>query len=153
MDHYLRAAFVELLNEDGLAVMAKGIGAHRLLIKFLKYFSAPAEQVLHPKSFFTKEAAVSSLSVPGPVHKRKLVICINVSGMEESILEGLIADGVMPDELPKIITADIPSNDRADLYSFGGCFIVTSRILIVDLLDGKLDPRIVDGILIPNAHR
>lgn len=35
----------------------------------------------------------------------------------------------------------------------GGCFFVTSRIFIVDLLDGKVDPSIVAGLLIANAHR
>lgn len=39
MDRYIRAAFDELLNEDGLAVMAKGMGMQRLLIKFLQYYS------------------------------------------------------------------------------------------------------------------
>ena len=39
MDRYIRAAFDELLNEDGLAVMAKGMGMQRLLIKFLQFYS------------------------------------------------------------------------------------------------------------------
>lgn len=39
MDQYIKAAFTELLNEDGLAVMAKGMGIQRLLIKFLQYYS------------------------------------------------------------------------------------------------------------------
>ena len=39
MDKYIKAAFNELLNEDGLAVMAKGLGIQRLLIKFLQYYS------------------------------------------------------------------------------------------------------------------
>lgn len=41
MDKYIKAAFYELLNEDGLAVMAKGMGIQRLLIKFLQYYSMP----------------------------------------------------------------------------------------------------------------
>ena len=39
MDTYIRAAFDELLDTDGLAVMAKGMGIQRLLIKFLQYYS------------------------------------------------------------------------------------------------------------------
>ena len=39
MDRYIRAAFDELLNEDGLAVIAKGMGMQRLLIKFLQFYS------------------------------------------------------------------------------------------------------------------
>ena len=49
MDKYIKAAFNELLNEDGLAVMAKGLGIQRLLIKFLQYYSMaqPAAGVCH----------------------------------------------------------------------------------------------------------
>lgn len=43
MDVYIRAAFNELLAEDGLAVMARGMGIERLLIKFLHYFSIPQQ--------------------------------------------------------------------------------------------------------------
>lgn len=39
MDKYIRAAFDELLNEDGLTVFAKGMGVQRLLTKFLHYYS------------------------------------------------------------------------------------------------------------------
>ena len=41
MDVYIRAAFNELLAEDGLVVMARGMGIERLLIKFLHYYSMP----------------------------------------------------------------------------------------------------------------
>lgn len=35
----------------------------------------------------------------------------------------------------------------------GGCYIITSRILIVDLLDNKVDAKSVSGLLVYNAHR
>ena len=39
MDKYIKAAFDEVLHEDGLVVMAKGMGIQRLLLKFLQYYS------------------------------------------------------------------------------------------------------------------
>jgi DNA excision repair protein ERCC-4 len=39
------------------------------------------------------------------------------------------------------------------MYLEGGCLFVTSRILIVDLLDEKIDPKKIKGLLIYNAHR
>jgi hypothetical protein len=35
----------------------------------------------------------------------------------------------------------------------GGCYIITSRILIVDLLDSKVDAQSIFGLLVYNAHR
>jgi hypothetical protein len=58
MDRYIRAAFDELLNEDGLAVMAKGMGMQRLLIKFLQFYSISQQAAgMHDKySIETKSA-------------------------------------------------------------------------------------------------
>ena len=53
----------------------------------------------------------------------------------------------------QVITSSQLSQERGELYAEGGCFLVTSRILIVDLLDGKVDPKLITGILIPNAQR
>jgi DNA excision repair protein ERCC-4 len=35
----------------------------------------------------------------------------------------------------------------------GGCLLVTSRILIVDLLDGKLEPHRITGFVVNQAHK
>lgn len=45
------------------------------------------------------------------------------------------------------------SQDRTEMYEQGGCFIITSRILIVDMLDGKVDPASILGFIVMNAHR
>lgn len=47
----------------------------------------------------------------------------------------------------------MPVADRVEKYVRGGCYIITSRILIVDLLDGKVDATSIAGLLIYNAHR
>jgi hypothetical protein len=36
---YLQQAFHELLEEDGLVVMAKGLGVQRLIARFLQMYS------------------------------------------------------------------------------------------------------------------
>ena len=51
------------------------------------------------------------------------------------------------------ITNEISAQERSDMYASGGCFIITSRIMIVDLLNGTLPPAGICGLLIPNAHR
>ena len=39
------------------------------------------------------------------------------------------------------------------MYKEGGCYFITSRILIVDMLDNKIDIPLISGFLIYNAHR
>lgn len=39
------------------------------------------------------------------------------------------------------------------MYKEGGCYFITSRILIVDMLDEKIDFKSIGGLLIYNAHR
>lgn len=52
-----------------------------------------------------------------------------------------------------MVNNESSSQDRKDLYTEGGCFMITSRILIVDFLDGKVNPADVSGLLIYNAHK
>ncbi|KAK4423017.1 DNA repair endonuclease UVH1 [Sesamum alatum] len=50
------------------------------------------------------------------------------------------------------ITADLPLHNRLSLYTSGGIFFITARILIVDLLTQRLPTTSVAGIILLNAH-
>lgn len=53
-----------------------------------------------------------------------------------------------------LINTDLVSvATREKMYSQGGIFSVTSRILIVDFLSGLLDPAIVTGVVVLHADR
>jgi len=39
------------------------------------------------------------------------------------------------------------------MYAEGGCFIITSRIMIVDLLTSKVDILKICGFLVNDAHK
>lgn len=43
--------------------------------------------------------------------------------------------------------------EREAMYSRGGCFIATSRIMIVDLLTNKINPEHIAGFLVNHGHR
>lgn len=177
MDTFIRAAFDELLDTDGLAVMAKGMGIQRLLIKFLQYYSmaqlstgkkqsmysssinnlnnsrhllswklhwrvncgnhawfccfhgpsfhvyviywcsvswrlflnppSNAESVLHIGMLRVRQPACRQLLTLIPTlqlhnEEKKVVFCINANGTEDFILNGLLAEGLMPHRLPKV---------------------------------------------------
>ncbi|XP_073123303.1 DNA repair endonuclease UVH1 [Henckelia pumila] len=50
------------------------------------------------------------------------------------------------------ITSELPAHHRLSLYTSGGVFFITARILIVDLLTSRLPTTSVAGIILLNAH-
>ncbi|XP_073027425.1 DNA repair endonuclease UVH1 [Primulina eburnea] len=50
------------------------------------------------------------------------------------------------------ITSELPAHHRLSLYTSGGIFFITARILIVDLLTSRLPTTSVAGIILLNAH-
>jgi DNA excision repair protein ERCC-4 len=117
--------FTELFEEDGLLLMAKGLGLRKILLKFLK---------LH-------------------CHPRNLVFVLNANNEEVALLDALQANGVSFDRLPKVVDNSFTSTERQQLYARGGCFFVTSRILILDFLNKRVPSSKVSGFLVNQAHR
>lgn len=143
MDEYLRKAFEELFSEDGLLVMGRGLGLDRLYAKFAQYYS----------SFHLLSGDSSSINKSISTDRRKLVLCLNCVGYEETFRELLLSEGVSSTHLPAVINNEVLSHERHERYMDGGCYFITSRILIVDLLDQKLDAAKITGLLIYNAHK
>jgi DNA excision repair protein ERCC-4 len=136
-DGYLSKAFEDMFSEDGLCVMARGCGINNLLSKFVQYYS-----------YGTSEKHQSQEEC------KKLVFVLNLNGKEQLILDHLLNDGIPPHRLPRILTAESASvSDRCEMYLQGGCYIITSRCLIVDLLDNRLPNNSIFGIIIANAHK
>ncbi|XP_067940191.1 DNA repair endonuclease XPF-like [Watersipora subatra] len=121
---YEKQIFADLLENDGLLVMARGLGIYRIIEAFMKAFCHPAS----------------------------LLLVINASTYEEDFLiERLANAGV--EQIPKIITSDITREERLKVYMGGGVAFVSSRILVMDLLTDKLPAHLISGILVYNAHR
>lgn len=116
----------KLINEDGLLILGKGLGIRKIIAQLLQVYCAPSY----------------------------LVFIINHS-MDSAnyILDVLQQRGIDEDKLPKIITTKCSASERQQLYTMtGGVFFITSRILIVDLLNKRIDPKIITGFVICNAH-
>jgi len=127
MNAYLRTSFEELYREDGLCVMGRGVGVKDLYARFVQAYACP--------------------------RAHKTVFCLGAVDEEKWITDSLRSNGASPDGLPKIIYGDMPVSDRRTMYSHGGCFIATSRIIINDLLKGIVNPTQISGFLVYNAHR
>jgi DNA excision repair protein ERCC-4 len=84
--------------------------------------------------------------------RRFTVLVLNTAAEDEQyFLEKLKT--LNPDTPPKVLTAEVLSKDRELIYNTGGVQFVTSRILMVDLLTGRVPTDRVAGILVYRAHQ
>lgn len=116
--------FLDLHNEDGLVIVAKGLGIERLLLSLIKVHNDPGNLVL---------------------------ILGTTAEEEEFFISQLQADNVNP--LPKSITSDCGTKERTDVYLAGGALFVTSRILVVDMLMERVPIDLITGIIVYRAHK
>ena len=121
---YESKLYLEVMEEDGLVITAKGLGLDRILLKVFHTFCNP----------------------------ENLVLVLNTSSQEQLFfINELNSVGVK--HLPKVLTADNVSAERERLYFQGGVFFVSSRILVVDMLTKRLPIEYVTGILVHRAHK
>nr|CAG4636872.1 EOG090X03DI [Ceriodaphnia reticulata] len=115
--------FLDVLNEDGLVIAAKGIGLDRVFINLLKVYSDTGN----------------------------LVIVLGTTSKEESFfIEELESMGVKP--LPRLLSSEYSVNDRQSVYMEGGVIFSSSRILVVDMLMDRMPIHLVTGVLVYKAH-
>ncbi|KAL3331021.1 hypothetical protein AABB24_034697 [Solanum stoloniferum] len=122
----------ELLEDSngGLVVTSSGLGLHKLISSLF---------LLHHHS----QGCLLVLSATPP---QKSSILLNYENDIQSQFSGEVPN------LPSEITSDLPANQRLALYTSGGIFFITTRILIVDLLTHRLPTTAVAGLVILNAH-
>lgn len=116
----------DLYAQDGVLVLARGLGLSRLFACFARLYCGSPQA---------------------------LVLCLNATEQAAVLHAQLLALGVDRAFLPKVIDARSHLAERLTLYKGGGCFLVTSRILVVDFLTGQLDASQVSGLLVNDAHR
>lgn len=141
MDSYLAKAFEEQFAEDGLTVLAHGLGLRRLLVKFIQLYCDKKEE---------------SSIIPTKVKKLVFIIYSDDTSSRissEFIRNGLLRNGVMPHDLPKLISGTILVDQRKEILTNGGIFFITSRVLLVDLLNEVINPLDICGLFLPNVHK
>ena len=142
---YLASAFGDLYGQDGLLVLGKGLGWLTLLASLVRFYADMVEGY----ASIVREEQHKRLEKP------PLVLVLNLSDAEHASLLQLLQSWGTPHEmLPTIITNESgQASYRKSLYSRGGIFCITSRILIVDLLTNTLSSKDVDGMLVGHAHQ
>ncbi|GJJ13082.1 hypothetical protein Clacol_007332 [Clathrus columnatus] len=111
-------------NDSSLTILARGLGLRKLICALLKTFNIP----------------------------NTLIFLVNATPEEENgIRESLSMIGCRP--TLKMVGFEIPRKERQILYNNGGIVSVTSRILVVDLLQSDIPVDKITGLIVMHAER
>ncbi|KAK2076493.1 hypothetical protein QBZ16_001019 [Prototheca wickerhamii] len=124
----------DLVREDGVAVLAAGLGVAQIAAALIR---------LQHARHGSEGSRGGPLLVLGATHWQREEIRRECARQERLAAAAGLVD----------VTAQVPSQERASLYASAPCLCVTTRILVVDFLSGRLRGQDVAGLLILNAHR
>ncbi|KAI8825717.1 uncharacterized protein EV422DRAFT_563548 [Fimicolochytrium jonesii] len=123
---------------DGLLIAAKGLGLRNVLLAFLQIYADPRGLVL----------LLNTPSREVQVLKEDLM---NITASRDAITDE--EGGPVHPNLFRSINNETQASERSELYLTGGVLSVTSRILIVDMLNKVVPFDKVLGIIVNHAHR
>ncbi|KAK7042132.1 ERCC4 domain-containing protein [Favolaschia claudopus] len=108
-----------------LLILARGLGLRRIICTMMKVYDTPGSTVL----------------------------LVNATPEEESEIGEEL--GIMGCRKPglRVVGHEIGSKERQSMYLAGGLFSVTSRILVVDMLQGDIPTDRITGMLVLHAER
>ncbi|KAK2583994.1 hypothetical protein KPH14_006454 [Odynerus spinipes] len=123
MLEYENEMFLEMIQEDGLVITAKGLGIETVFVNILKAYLDPGN----------------------------LVIVLGTMDHDEKyFIDELQRLGIK--HLPRIVTGQCSSAEREVMYLEGGILFIPGRLLVVDLLKNRVPLKLVTGILVYRAH-
>ncbi|KAG1814268.1 uncharacterized protein BJ212DRAFT_1482008 [Suillus subaureus] len=108
-----------------LLILARGLGLRRIICTLMQIYDS----------------------------KQSLILLLNASPEEETAIGDEL--GIMGCRRPglRIVSYEMGKRDRQDLYKNGGLISVTSRILIVDVLQSDIPTELITGIIILHAEK
>ncbi|KAK2871836.1 hypothetical protein FQN49_002779 [Arthroderma sp. PD_2] len=122
----------ELRSEDELVILAQGLGLLRIITNLLHTYDAAGNN---------------------------LVLLVGATDRENEWIGEALAEHYAVSKSPLARGLKVINTDRATvpmrhkLYSEGGIISVTSRILVVDLLSGLLDSKLITGMIVLHAEK
>ncbi|KAK0633282.1 hypothetical protein B0T14DRAFT_560889 [Immersiella caudata] len=129
---YQQKLFEELRKEDELVILARGLGLMRLVTNLLHSYDAAGNN---------------------------LIVIVNADDRENAWIGEALAEHAAISMSPKargltVVNTDFTSvGTREKMYTASGIFSITSRILVVDLLTGLLNPETITGLVVLHADR
>ncbi|KAA1477388.1 hypothetical protein DENSPDRAFT_933679 [Dentipellis sp. KUC8613] len=108
-----------------LLVLARGLGLRKVLCTLMQIYDSPQSLILLVNANSEEEAAIG----------------------EELSIMGCRKPGL------RIVGYEMNKKDRQNLYKRGGLISVTSRILVVDMLQSDIPTELITGILVLHAEK
>ena len=137
---FQEAILSEALAGDGLSVLGRGLGLHGILAQLVRIYSAAG----------TAPAVAAANGGP----RQALVFVLNVGKEQQQQLEEDLSTVSGPGSYTlRFVNQEVGATERSKVYLQGGCVIATAPILIVDLLNGRVDAKHVSGLIVNDAHR
>jgi hypothetical protein len=146
---YQREILAEVIAEDALVVLGRGLGLHALLTELIRHYRAPAGTM-----------GIGLVRAMGAPPRLPLVFLLNVSKdyqehLEKDLSGGADGAGGGGGGTPVIrfVNQEVSVGQRGAMYLEGGVVIATATILVMDLLSGRLKPQDIAGLVVSDAHR
>ena len=122
---YKAQMFESIVRQGGLMVTGSGLGVRDVLVKCIQMHCSP----------------------------RGVVFVLRASSNAGEILSDLEDNGVPAMHLPRVLNSSTSTTaERERLYLEGGCFIITPRILVLDMLQKRVQLKSITGLIVNNAH-
>jgi DNA excision repair protein ERCC-4 len=153
--NFQRAILKDVLAEDGLLVISRGLGGRDIVSKLLQLYcrsstlvfvlNASADEAWRLRQSLAQAGSCSvghcRRITPVPLAMLMITCCLS-----------LTVAGVSESSLPAVVNNETPAASRKTVYSSGGVVFVTSRILVMDLLTHRILPAAITGFVLLNAH-
>ncbi|GAB1312135.1 DNA repair protein RAD16 [Madurella fahalii] len=129
---YQQKLFEELRKEDELVILARGLGLIRLVTNLLHSYDAAGNN---------------------------LIVIVSAGDRENAWIGEALAEHAAVSMSPRARGLTVVNTDftnvatREKMYAGGGIFSITSRILVVDMLTGLLNPETITGMIVLHADR
>ncbi|KAK4236328.1 hypothetical protein C8A03DRAFT_35772 [Achaetomium macrosporum] len=129
---YQQKLFEELRKEDELVILARGLGLIRLITNLLHSYDAAGNN---------------------------LIVIVGAEERENAWIGEALAEHAAISMSPRARGLTVVNTDftsvaaREKMYAAGGIFSITSRILVVDMLTGLLNPETITGMVVLHADR
>lgn len=131
---YERNLLDQLIDQDALVILATGLGWQKLVAVFIR---------LH------QHQQPGAVLILGCQPWQRKLINTELTRHHKAGPGLLGADLVLPIE----VNSEVPAAERVGHYRSSACCYVTTRILVVDMLSGRVAPGQIAGMLVVNAHK
>ena len=166
---FQRQMVAELIEDDGLCVTAPGLGWTRILAVLLylqilrRRNAAERGAVLvvgctdWQRRALRDELLMLDPQLRGSEHdavdSAEDIVLPEDVGDPDEVPDDIVEENAVEPELPVDITNSTPSLQRIRLYRTKSCLFITTRILVVDMLNSRVRGNQVSGVVVLNAHR